>query len=180
MRAIRRHITAIAALTALSLSVGIIVPVAAAWAAAASNPVTNNPAIQKQLQEALAKAQAQKAAGGSATGGAGSEAGNGSPFSKLTEKSGEEEATATTRTAPKKTESSGTTGSIPSGVLLPLLIIGGGVLAGIAFLILRDARGVTPAGDLFAPPGSAEARAARLRKRRAKAKAARQQRKRNR
>jgi hypothetical protein len=178
MRAIRRHIAAFAALSALSLSVGILIPVAGAWAAAASNPVTNNPALQKQVQEALAKAQAQKAPGGSAAGSIGSEAG-GSSFSKLTEKSGEEEA-ATTTTATKKTVASESTGALSSGVVLPILVAVGGVLAAIAFLILRDARSVTPAGDLLAPAGAAEARAVRLRKRRAKAKAARQQRKRNR
>jgi len=178
MRAIRRHITAFAALSALSLGAGIAIPATGAWAATASNPVTNNPALQKQVQEALAKAQAQKAGGGSAAGGAAPSEAGGSAFSKLTEKSGEEEATKTT--AAKKTVSGESTGAISSGVLLPILIVGGGVLAGIAFLILRDARGVTPAGDLLAPAGAAEARATRLRKRRAKAKAARQQRKRNR
>jgi hypothetical protein len=172
MRRILPHITAIAALTALGLSVQLAV-VASTWGAAAiGGGAAANPALNKQVQEALAKAQAQKAAGGAGSG----EAGNGNSFSKLTEKSGEEEAT--TRTSKQKTESS--SGALSTGVLLPLLIVGGGVLAGIAFLILRDARGVTPAGDLFAATGNAEARAARLRKRRAKAKAARRQRKRNR
>ncbi|HEV3092945.1 MAG TPA: hypothetical protein VGY30_00360 [Solirubrobacteraceae bacterium] len=142
--------------------------------------MTANPALNKQVQEAIAKVQAQKATGGSPAGGAGSEAGNGSAFSKLTEKSGEEEA-ATTTTTKRKTESaSSSSGALSASVMLPLLIVGGGVLVGIAFLILRDARGVTPAGDVLAAAGNAEARAARLRKRRAKAKAARQQRKRNR
>ncbi len=54
------------------------------------------------------------------------------------------------------------------------------MLAGIAFLILRDARGVTPAGDLLGGGATREARAAQMRKRRAKAKAAKRQRKRNR
>ena len=55
------------------------------------------------------------------------------------------------------------------------------LLVAIAYVIVRDARRMAPAGD----PQVAEARsahdsAATLRKRRAKAKAARQQRKRNR
>jgi hypothetical protein len=54
------------------------------------------------------------------------------------------------------------------------------LLGAIAFLIIRDARGVAPVSD----PQLAEARSARdsavaLRKRRAKAKAARRQRKQN-
>jgi hypothetical protein len=57
------------------------------------------------------------------------------------------------------------------------------LLIAIAFLIVRDARGMAPVGDGFATgasSGSPQDAAARLRKRRAKAKAARRQRKRNR
>jgi hypothetical protein len=177
MRRILAHIAAIAALSSLSLGVALA-SVSDARGAPAGSPVTANPALNKQVQEAIAKAQAQKVAGGSPAGGAGSEAGASGSFSKLTESSGEEAA----KTTPKRqTESSSSSsGALSAGVLLPLLIVGGGLLVGIAFLILRDARGVTPTGDLLAAAGNAEARAARLRKRRAKAKAARQQRKRNR
>jgi hypothetical protein len=65
-------------------------------------------------------------------------------------------------------------------VLLPIFIVGAVLLGGIAFFIVRDARSVAPVGDALAAGGSAQDRAARLRKRRAKAKAARRQRKRNR
>jgi hypothetical protein len=66
-----------------------------------------------------------------------------------------------------------------------LLVLGGGgaiaLLGGIAFLIVRDARRVAPAGDVqLAEARSRGDSAARVRRRRAKAKAARQQRKRNR
>lgn len=178
MRRILPHIAAMAAVSSLGLGVALASAVDA-WGAPAASPVTANPALNKQVQEAIAKAQAQKAAGGSPAGSSGSES-TGNAFSKLTEKSGEEEAA--TATAKRKTQSttSSSSGALPASVLLPLLIVGGGVLVGIAFLILRDARSVTPAGDVLAAAGDAEARAARLRKRRAKTKAARQQRKRNR
>lgn len=177
MPRIRPYIAAVAVLSSLSLG---FVPVAAvsAWGAPLGGVAAGNPALNSQVQEALAKAQAQKAIGGTPTGGVGTEAGSGGAFSKLTEKGGEEEAT--TSTARKSGSSSSSSGPLSAGVLLPLLLVGGGLLVAIAFLILRDARGVTPAGDLLAATGSAQARAARLRKRRAKAKAARQQRKRNR
>jgi hypothetical protein len=55
------------------------------------------------------------------------------------------------------------------------------LLIGIAFVIVRDARKVAPAGDPQLSAGVASSNwAAKQRKRRAKAKAARQQRKRNR
>ena len=55
------------------------------------------------------------------------------------------------------------------------------LLAGIAFVIVRDARRFAPANDAdVIEARSAHDTAVRLRKRRAKAKAARQQRKRNR
>lgn len=67
-------------------------------------------------------------------------------------------------------------------MLLLGLISAGALIAGIAFLILRDAHRVAPVPDGQA---TAEGRPARdvatmMRKRRAKAKAARRQRKRNR
>ena len=177
MRRILSHIALIAALAALVLSVGsVAVADALGEAAPGGASPSGNAALNKQVQEALAKAQAQKGAGGAA-GVPGSAGGSEGSFSKLTEKGGEEQATTPTKTTSGAPSSSG---SLSMGVILPILIVGGGLLAGIAFLIVRDARSVTPAGDLLASVGSAEARAARLRKRRAKAKAARRQRKRNR
>jgi hypothetical protein len=64
-------------------------------------------------------------------------------------------------------------------VLVFALIAAVALLAGIAYLIVRDARSVAPVGDGLGG-GSASNSAARMRKRRAKAKAARRQRKRNR
>lgn len=100
--------------------------------------------------------------------------GSGSGFSELTEEKPEETKTATT---------GNTTNSEPTNSHTTILLVLGAavlLLGAIAFLIIRDARGVAPASD----PQLAEARSARdsaaaLRKRRAKAKAARRQRKQN-
>ncbi len=176
---------------------GQTLAVGVAWGAAAgttSAPV-DKAALNKAVQEALAKAQAGQgagagaagtpgaagaaggagAAGAGAAGGAGAGTG-GEGFSELTKKA-EEEPTNTQTTA---TTSNSTSSALSTNLLIPIAIVAVGLLAGIAFLILRDARSVTPAGDLLGSPGNAEARAARLRKRRAKAKAAKRQRKRNR
>jgi hypothetical protein len=69
-----------------------------------------------------------------------------------------------------------------SSVLLLGLIAAGALLAGIAFMILRDARRVAPIpdGQVTAEGRPARDVAAMMRRRRAKAKAARRQRKRNR
>lgn len=171
MRRLRLNIATIATALACAaaLQAGVTGVCTTAAIAAASTPTLN----KQQIQEALAKAKVQTQSSG------GSETGNGASFSKLTEGGGGEEESSSTSTTAKKTEESST--GLSSGVLIPLLIAGGGLLVGIAFLILRDARGVTPSGDLLAAAtGNAEARAARLRKRRSKAKAARQQRKHNR
>jgi hypothetical protein len=103
--------------------------------------------------------------------------GSGSAFSELTEEKPEETKTAATVTTGSTTNSEPTNSHTTI-----LLVLGAAVLllGAIAFLILRDARGVAPASD----PQLAEARSARdsavaLRKRRAKAKAARRQRKQN-
>jgi hypothetical protein len=73
-----------------------------------------------------------------------------------------------------------TSASGPSALVI-VAIVGGVVLLGSAFLIVRDARKVAPVPD---GPGagavSAESRAATIRRRRSKAKAAKRQRKRNR
>lgn len=96
-------------------------------------------------------------------------------FSELTEGQTETTPTETTTTA-ATTETTSNTGSV-------LWIAGGAallLLGGIAFLIMRDARSVAPAGDgLLGKGGSGHDTAAMMRKRRAKAKAARRQRKQN-
>jgi hypothetical protein len=60
-----------------------------------------------------------------------------------------------------------------------MIIIGGILLAGIAYFIVRDARSVAPVGEGGVAGRPAADAAATMRKRRAKAKAGRQQRKRN-
>jgi hypothetical protein len=67
-------------------------------------------------------------------------------------------------------------------VLLLGLIAAGALIAGIAFMILRDAHRVAPVpdGQVTGEGRAARDVAAMMRKRRAKAKAARRQRKRNR
>ncbi|MGO9319843.1 MAG: hypothetical protein ACLQBY_03425 [Solirubrobacteraceae bacterium] len=104
--------------------------------------------------------------------------GGGEALSELT-KGSEAETTATT-TATK----SSTASSEPhdSKTVLVLGLAGAAVLlAGIAFVIMRDVRKVAPAttGEML-ETGSTRRSEAAMRKRRAKAKAARQQRKRNR
>ena len=110
-----------------------------------------------------------------ATGGS---SGGGSAFSELTEggqSSTETTTTATTAASAKSSSNSGT-------VLLLALIVAGVLLAGIAFVILRDARRVAPVpdGQLGGVGRSGRDTATMMRNRRAKAKAARRQRKRNR
>jgi hypothetical protein len=97
-------------------------------------------------------------------------------LSELTEGGQETTPTPTTATT-ASTES--TSNSSP----VILLALGAAIvlLLGIAFVIVRDARRVAPAGEVGMTEGrSARDSAARLRRRRAKAKAARRQRKRNR
>jgi beta-lactamase regulating signal transducer with metallopeptidase domain len=103
--------------------------------------------------------------------------GGGNAFSELTQ--GQQESTTTT---PKTTTSTTSTEPTNSQTVI-LLALGAAVLllSVIAFVIVRDARRVAPAGDGDSlERGSARDSAARVRRRRAKAKAARQQRKRNR
>ncbi len=103
--------------------------------------------------------------------------GGGSAFSELTEGQTQTE---TTPTATATTSSTTETTSNSSSVLV--LVLGAAVLllVGIAFMIVRDARSVAPAGDgLLGKGGSSRDTAAMMRKRRAKAKAARRQRKQN-
>jgi hypothetical protein len=86
--------------------------------------------------------------------------------------------TATTASTASSTSSNSNTGS----VLLLGLIAAGALIAGIAFMILRDAHRVAPIpdGQVTAAGRPARDLAVTMRKRRAKAKAARRQRKRNR
>jgi hypothetical protein len=102
----------------------------------------------------------------------------GGALNKLTE--GQEAETSTTSTAANttKSESTGTSQSILFIVVGTAVVL----LAGVAFVIMRDARRVAPATDVEFAQGGGSARRSEeaLRRRRAKAKAARQQRKRNR
>lgn len=113
-------------------------------------------------------------------------AAGGSAFSELTE-GGKQTSTATrtptTTTAKTESTASTTTSNADtSSVLLLGLIAAGALIAGIAFMILRDARRMAPIpdGQVTAEGRPARDVAATMRKRRAKAKAARRQRKRNR
>jgi|GEM_PF-2137062 len=174
-------------------------PALLASAGAAATPTINKAQLNQAVQEALAKqggagaasagglaGSAAGAASGSAAGltgsasgsAAGSESlGESGALSNLTSGAGEEEAsTPVTSTA----SNSATSGGVSTGVLLPIFIVGAVLLGGIAFFIVRDARGIAPVVDGLGNAESAHQRAARLRKRRAKAKAARRQRKRNR
>lgn len=160
-------------------------PALLASAGAAATPTINKAQLNQAVQEALVKQGAAGAAGGSAAGlpGSGSEAaagsaglGESSALSNLTSGGGEEEASIPATS----TASSSTSGGVSTSVLLPIFIVGAVLLGGIAFFIVRDARGVAPVVDGLGNAGSAQERASRLRKRRAKAKAARRQRKRNR
>jgi hypothetical protein len=177
MRRIRSHIQLVATLIAICLG-GQVVGVAVAGAA--SSPTINKAALNQQVQEALAKAQAEKGAGAQGGAGAGSAGvgGNSEAFSNLTNgKVGEEEPTIPTTA---RTTTASSTSGISMNVIVPILALAAILLGGIAFFIMRDSRGMAPAGDGLASMSSAQERAARQRKRRAKAKAARRQRKRNR
>ncbi len=179
MRRIRSHIQLVAALVAVCLT-GQVVGVG--LAAAANSPTIDKAALNKQVQEAIAKAKAEKGAGAQGATGAGSAgAGTGSSgseaFSNLTGGTGGQEETTTPTTA---TTAASSSSGLSINVLVPIFAVGLVLLGGIAFFIMRDARGMAPAGDGLASASSVQDRAARQRKRRAKAKAARRQRKRNR
>jgi short subunit fatty acids transporter len=97
-------------------------------------------------------------------------------LNELTEGEPETKTTATTSTTAVPVETTNSHTVILLGIGAAALL-----LSGIVFVIARDARRVTPAGDLdVIERESAHEQAVRLRKRRAKAKAARRQRKRNR
>lgn len=127
------------------------------------------------VQEAIAKAKEGKTAGEG-------EGANGQAFSKLTGEgeegaSGEEEGQATSKTSNAATSSS----KAPStGLMVLVFAIAALLLGGIAFYIVRDARGVAPVPEGLLDAVTSRGQAARARKRRSRAKAARQARKRNR
>ncbi len=87
----------------------------------------------------------------------------------------------TTTTAANTTASGQESSSSGTSSTLTIVAIGAGglLLAGIAFVIVRDARSVAPVVESATSGGSRNPQA-RLRKRRAKAKIARQHRKKNR
>jgi hypothetical protein len=176
------YIQLLAALLAICLTGQTSAALTSAFAAA--TPSINKAELNKAVQEALAKQSAGAAGGqpveaGGAAGAAGSAGaaagagaagasgglGNSGSLSNLTERTGGEEETPTS--------------GVSTSTLLPIFIVGAILLGGIAFFIVRDARSVAPVADTLGG-GSAQERAARMRKRRAKAKAARRQRKRNR
>jgi hypothetical protein len=78
-----------------------------------------------------------------------------------------------------KTTGASSSGSTPTSLLVLVFVVAGLLLGGIAFFIVRDARGMGPVTQAFAE-GPTRAQALRTRRRRAKAKAARAARKRNR
>ena len=109
--------------------------------------------------------------------------GGGSAFNELTESGKEAPAETTPTTSTTGSSTPSTTSSSNTGTVLLLgLIAAGALLAGIAFVILRDAHRVAPVpdGQVTGVGRSARDPAVTMRKRRAKAKAARRQRKRNR
>ena len=129
-------------------------------------------------------AVAASAAGGTAAGSAAGSASGSGAFNELAE-GGKEEKTASTATTASTaaTESSTSSSNSNTGTVLLLgLVAAGALIAGIAFVILRDARRVAPVpdGQVTGAGRSARDPAVTMRKRRAKAKAARRQRKRNR
>jgi ABC-type nitrate/sulfonate/bicarbonate transport system permease component len=100
-------------------------------------------------------------------------------FNELANPAQQETTPTTTTASTASTESTPTSNS--RTVIVLALGAAVALLIGIAFVIVRDARKVAPAGEgQLAEPGSARKSAARLRRRRARAKAARRQRRRNR
>lgn len=105
--------------------------------------------------------------------------GEGNALSELTKE--EPTSSSTTATTTTSTETKTSEPSNSSGTILIATVVAVVFLCGIAFVIVRDARRVAPAGDTdLIEERAGHDTAVMLRKRRAKAKAARQQRKRNR
>jgi hypothetical protein len=108
---------------------------------------------------------------------AATEGAEGGAFNELSQGGSEE----TTKTQKTETTASNEPTSNSKKTVIIALVAAVVVLLAIAFVIVRDARRVAPAGDpQLAEARSAHDSAAALRKRRAKAKAARRQRKRTR
>jgi uncharacterized protein HemX len=102
----------------------------------------------------------------------------GNAFNELSQKAQQETPPAQTTASTATTETSSGSGST---TLILGVAVAVALVAGIAFVIVRDARRVAPAGDAqLTEARSTRDAAARVRRRRAKAKAARRQRKRNR
>jgi hypothetical protein len=141
----------------------------AAHASGGSTPAS--PAVNAAVQEAVSKAKA----GGSAP----AEGNNGKAFSKLTGE-GEEGTGAEEAQKPAKTNAASSSGAPSTGLVVLVFAAAALLLGGIAFYIVRNARGMAPVAEGLAEPSRARDQAARARKRRAKAKAARAARKRNR
>jgi hypothetical protein len=117
------------------------------------------------------------ACGGFAAAPALSAAGESGAFNELSEAAQQQQ------TQTQTTATTGSTGSTTNSKKTVFIGLGAAavLLLGIAFVIVRDARRVAPAGEgQLSESGSTRDSAAALRKRRAKAKAARRQRKRNR
>lgn len=128
---------------------------------------------------ALAASAPLKPNGGGAVGGANTtpEGANGNAFNELSQGGGQPE----TQTQSTENRIATTPPKNSKKTVIVIVIAALVVLVAIAFVIVRDARRVAPAGDpQLAEARSAHDSAATLRKRRAKAKAARQARKRNR
>jgi len=110
---------------------------------------------------------------------AASSLGEGNSFSELTQGGQAETTTAKKTTTPATRESS--TSSNSTGLIVIISAAALVLLAGIGFVIHRDARRFAPAGDAqLSEERESRDAAARVRRRRARAKAARRQRKRNR
>lgn len=99
------------------------------------------------------------------------------PFSGVPNPSTATTATTTAAVAPESEANSSF--SLSNAGVLIAIIFGAALLAGIAYMIVRDARSVAPVGEGGVAGRSAGDPGATLRKRRAKAKAGRQSRKRN-
>jgi hypothetical protein len=128
---------------------------------------------------ALAASAPPQPNSGAAVGGANTtpEGANGNAFNELSQGGGEPE----TQTQSTGNRIATTPPKNSKKTVLVIVIAALAVLVAIAFVIVRDARRVAPAGDpQLAEARSAHDSAATLRKRRARAKAARQARKRNR
>jgi hypothetical protein len=157
-------------------------PVARRDAGSYARLVASRPAsiVRVRLARLCACAVLLLAFGGPAAAGAlaaGGSVNSEGAFNQLSEAASKES------TQTQKTETTATTEPTSNSkkTIIIALIAAAALLIAIAFVIVRDARKMAPAGDpQLVEARSAHDHAATLRKRRSKAKAARQQRKRNR